>query len=133
MKKKLYYLTVYLMLSGHWTMSQTTQWEQIPSKIGNTTGPKNSTISKPYPDKNYNYGSESNPSPRINAVSWPDTKGGLWIFGGMGTAENYEWGLFNDMWKYDPSSNDWKLIKGGRNQVQFVSQELPLPRKEAAS
>ena len=133
--EKLYHLLIVSLLIGQSLYAQS--WEQIPSKIGKTTGPKESYFSKPYTDVNYNYGSEANPSPRIKAVSWADPNGGLWVFGGVGTSESYEWGLFNDMWKYNPSTNDWKLVNGTSNQAQFVTRQklkdLPLPRKDAAA
>jgi len=38
---------------------------------------------------------------------WNDNNGKFWLFGG----ENY-YGYYNDLWKYDPSTNLWVWMKG---------------------
>jgi len=48
------------------------------------------------------------PSPRQAAVAWTDKKGNRWLFGGYGC---FYW-LFNDLWKYDSSKNEWVWISG---------------------
>jgi hypothetical protein len=44
-------------------------------------------------------------------INWTDTSGNLWLFGGSGyaTASN---GPLNDLWKYDPITNNWTWING---------------------
>lgn len=53
------------------------------------------------------------PGSRLYATTWTDLSGNLWLFGGdvWGTASSTS-GLFNDLWKYDISSNMWTWIKG---------------------
>jgi N-acetylneuraminic acid mutarotase len=139
MKRKLCYLILSLTVTMQWSHAQSGQWEKIPPNVTKGENEQSAVASsKPYKDKDYNYGSETNPSPRSNTVSWSDPKGGLWVFGGSGYDQNYQWGVFRDMWRYDPSANSWKLIKGKTNQAQFAApqkteSELPLPRKDAAS
>jgi hypothetical protein len=49
------------------------------------------------------------PSARSFApASWVDLKGNLWMFGGYNTIA----GLYNDLWKYDPTINEWTWMKG---------------------
>jgi hypothetical protein len=47
------------------------------------------------------------PSERYNQVNWKDKNGNFWLFGGQ-TSE----GIINDLWKYEPSSNNWTWVKG---------------------
>ena len=47
------------------------------------------------------------------SVSWNDTSGNLWLFGGFGyTINGYDaYRYFNDLWEYDLSSNQWTWMK----------------------
>jgi Galactose oxidase, central domain/Kelch motif len=47
------------------------------------------------------------PGPRENAVSWIDSSGNLWLFGGGVGSE-----LTNDLWKYSPTANTWTWVSG---------------------
>ena len=40
-------------------------------------------------------------------ASWTDSNNNLWLFGG-----NSEFGLLNDLWKYNIASNEWTWMKG---------------------
>jgi hypothetical protein len=57
------------------------------------------------------YGTEGTPAPanvpgaRANAVSWTDTSGNFWLFGGSGAAGN-------DLWKFNPVSGLWTWVSG---------------------
>jgi N-acetylneuraminic acid mutarotase len=46
-------------------------------------------------------------------VSWTDTNGNLWLFGGSGIGSSYS-GLLNDLWEFNPSTNEWAWM-GGSN------------------
>ncbi len=52
-------------------------------------------------------------------MTWTDSQGYLWLFGGWGWDVNHEFGQLNDLWKYDISTNEWTWIKGSniRNQL----------------
>ncbi|HQV84844.1 MAG TPA: kelch repeat-containing protein [Chitinophagaceae bacterium] len=57
------------------------------------------------------------PGGRMGSVGWTDADGNLWLFGGHGfySSEGYsgfEVGLLNDLWKYNPNTNQWTWIKG---------------------
>jgi N-acetylneuraminic acid mutarotase len=64
------------------------------------------------------YGSQGISSPgndpggRHGAASWTDNTGNLWQFGGEGYASTPTFGWLNDLWKYDPLSNEWTWIRG---------------------
>lgn len=54
------------------------------------------------------YGTSGSPAPgnipgaRINAVTWTDGQGRLWMFGGIGVDSLHETGYLNDLWVYQP-------------------------------
>lgn len=130
-------LVLAIALAGYFDCYAQPTWGKIPPNVTKDKNEQSAIASsKPYKDKDYNYGSETNPSPRTDAVTWADPKGTLWLFGGSGLNEGYGWGIFQDMWKYDPATNKWELVKGKRNAFKVDEKqdtELPAPRKDAAS
>lgn len=50
-------------------------------------------------DSLYGYTSWDSPGARANASSWVDTKGNLWLFGGLSPSL----GTRNDLWEFEPS------------------------------
>ena len=64
------------------------------------------------------------PGARLGAVSWADSDGNLWLFGGS-------WGnVLNDLWKYDPTSNQWVWVSGGNTSAQpgvYGTKGVPSP------
>jgi N-acetylneuraminic acid mutarotase len=56
--------------------------------------------------------SSNKPGSRDASMSWVDPSGGLWMFGGNGYTASGNYGYLNDLWKYDPSINQWTWIKG---------------------
>ena len=73
------------------------------------------------PDQTGIYGTQgvadpaNNPGGRAeSAAAWTDAAGDLWFFGGSGS-QNY---VFNDLWRYTISSNQWTWMKGS----QLVNQ-----------
>ncbi len=57
---------------------------------------------------------ENSPGARSGAVTWTDSCGNLWLFGGMGSdaANGISIGSLNDLWKYDPATNEWTWMSG---------------------
>ena len=48
----------------------------------------------------------------LGASSWTDSSGNLWLFGGYGVdANGLESGL-NDLWEFNPSTNEWAWMGG---------------------
>ena len=64
------------------------------------------------------YGAMGNPAPgnapgvRSQPVTWTDSKGNLWLFGGDGFDSVGNYGYLNDLWEFNPSSNEWTWISG---------------------
>lgn len=61
------------------------------------------------------------PGGRNGAVSWTDSNGNLWLFGGigydsMGTEEDGQGGYLNDLWEFSTSTSEWTWM-GGSNSV----------------
>ncbi|MCW3120004.1 MAG: Kelch repeat type 2-containing protein [Chitinophagaceae bacterium] len=56
--------------------------------------------------------SANKPGSRLGAVSWSDAAGNLWLFGGLGQATTGLNGLLNDIWKYNPFTNQWTWVNG---------------------
>ncbi|MBA2250727.1 MAG: hypothetical protein H0W12_11120 [Chitinophagaceae bacterium] len=57
-------------------------------------------------------GAANKPGAREDAISWTDSLGNLWLFGGYGYAASGARGYLDDLWKYNISTNQWTWIKG---------------------
>ncbi|HYH13752.1 MAG TPA: kelch repeat-containing protein, partial [Flavisolibacter sp.] len=53
------------------------------------------------------------PGARDGAVSWTDASGNFWLFGGKYpyTFDDKTY-YFNDLWKYNPTTNQWTWVSG---------------------
>jgi len=52
------------------------------------------------------------PGARVAAVSWKDSSGNLWLFGGYGYDDlDYPQNL-NDLWEYNPGTGVWTWVSG---------------------
>ena len=60
----------------------------------------------------------NNPGSRNQSVTWVDASGNLWLFGGFGFDVTGNFGLLNDLWKYNISTNQWTWIKGDNSANQ---------------
>src|SRR5687768_8525296 len=56
-------------------------------------------------------GINNNPGGRSQHVTWTDAQGNLWMFGGEGI-DSSAFGLLNDLWKYNISTNEWTWMHG---------------------
>jgi N-acetylneuraminic acid mutarotase len=52
------------------------------------------------------------PGARVEAVSWTDASGNLWLFGGFGYDSTGADGPLNDLWKYSPTKSEWTWVSG---------------------
>jgi N-acetylneuraminic acid mutarotase len=65
-----------------------------------------------------NYGTEdlaattNVPGARYSAISWIDSAGNLWLFGGYGYDSASSVGKLNDLWRYAPGTAEWTWISG---------------------
>ena len=65
------------------------------------------------------------PSARNQAVSWVDSTGNLWLFGGVGYASTGTLGyVLNDLWEFNPSTRTWAWMGGG-NAVGCAGCGMP--------
>jgi N-acetylneuraminic acid mutarotase len=72
-------------------------------------------------DVNGVYGTQGNPAAankpggRQHSCSWTDASGKMWLFGGYGypTGTGYS-DMLNDLWQYDPATNQWAWMKGAK-------------------
>lgn len=58
------------------------------------------------------------PGSRTSAVTWRDQSGNLWLFGGMGYGNSGQ-GYLNDLWKFNPETNQWTWISGDSTIQQY--------------
>jgi N-acetylneuraminic acid mutarotase len=56
------------------------------------------------------------PSGRDSAVTWTDSSGSFWLFGGEGYDSVGSWGDLNDLWKY--SNGQWTWVSGSNLSEQ---------------
>jgi N-acetylneuraminic acid mutarotase len=59
------------------------------------------------------------PGSRQYALSWADSSGNLWLFGGNGYDSNGSLNPLNDLWRYNTSTNQWTWV-GGSNIAQAM-------------
>ncbi len=52
------------------------------------------------------------PGGRDAAMSWVDSAGSIWMFGGLGIDSTGAFGFMNDLWKYQPSTGEWTWVSG---------------------
>ncbi|MGA2085224.1 MAG: kelch repeat-containing protein [Terracidiphilus sp.] len=52
------------------------------------------------------------PGGRAGAVNWTDGSGNFWLFGGGGFDSAGTDGNLNDLWEFDPSTNQWAWMGG---------------------
>jgi N-acetylneuraminic acid mutarotase len=67
------------------------------------------------------------PGSRANAPTWIDSNGKLWLYGGFGfdaNAKDFPSGL-NDLWEFDPESNEWTWIGGNSALPDAHSDSWP--------
>ena len=58
------------------------------------------------------------PGARFDAVSWMDSNGKLWLFGGGGYdgSDVLAIGNLNDLWQFDPLTREWTWISGSSTE-----------------
>ncbi len=106
--KKIFFIIIFLIISSFcisqdWTwMHGTNTWDQ-PGIYG-TMG-----ISAP----------ANAPGSRYRSGTWTDTSGNLWLFGGVGLPASTLTTHMNDLWKYNPSINQWTWIRGTSSLWQY--------------
>ena len=68
------------------------------------------------------------PPPRVGSVSWTDSSGNLWLFGGSAAASvGYGSIHFNDLWEFVTATNEWVWMSGYDQTVAGVYGSLGVP------
>ena len=52
------------------------------------------------------------PTARHGAVSWTNSSGNFWLFGGQGYGSTGTFGILNDLWEYSPYVGTWTWVSG---------------------
>jgi Galactose oxidase, central domain len=87
------------------------------------------------------------PGARYLAVSWTDSAGNFWLFGGYGESNgggesDENSGILNDLWKYNPTTNLWTWMGGSQaanmsgvygTQNVAAAANIPGAREESIS
>jgi hypothetical protein len=91
-------------------------WMGGSNTVGNQAGQLGvyGTLGKPAP--------ENIPRGRAGAVASVDKAGQVWLFGGDGIVQPYDAGAYNDLWEYDPSSNQWTWMGGNTSACDYGVQ-----------
>jgi N-acetylneuraminic acid mutarotase len=55
----------------------------------------------------------NNPGSRQNLITWKDTSGNLWLFGGSGYDSAGTNSYLNDLWMFNTSTSQWTWMSGG--------------------
>ena len=76
---------------ANWTWVSGTKVEDQPGVYGTKGVPSSTNI----------------PGGRDGSISWIDSSGNLWLFGGYGHDASGDWGSLNDLWKYDGANWTW--------------------------
>ncbi len=57
------------------------------------------------------------PGVRTGAMSWTDSSGHLWLFGGLGSDSVGNNGWLNDLWQFNPATNEWTWMSGSSTMI----------------
>ncbi len=108
-------------LNDLWEFNPSTnQWTWMAGS--NAVTLHNTNYVEPYCGQPGVYGTLGVPAPgntpggRSGAIGWTDYSGNFWLFGGQGLDVTSNLGLLNDLWEFNPSTNEWAWM-GGSNTV----------------
>ena len=97
--------TTYYVGNDLWTFDPDTKtWRWV---TGDTSAGANRTGTYPA-----GRGMEGTPGGRCAMVTWTDTAGNLWLFGGSGVTTSTTAGVLADVWKFDISLEKWYYMGG---------------------
>jgi len=67
------------------------------------------------------------PGGRAIAASWIDNSGNFWVFGGYGFGAAYTGpdGELNDLWMYNPTTNEWTWMAGNTSDGNNSARAIP--------
>ncbi|MBL8266428.1 MAG: hypothetical protein JNL55_08605 [Steroidobacter sp.] len=70
------------------------------------------------------------PGARYSSISWVDSDGRYWMFGGHGANDSGAFSDMNDLWQYDPATHQWTWVNGsasGNAQGVYGTVNVPAP------
>jgi len=92
-------------LNDLWTFSPATgQWTWVSGASTEGAGGVYGTLGTP--------AATNAPGSRESAVSWIDSAGNLWLFGGAGHDSTGTSGALNDLWEFTPGTGQWTWVSG---------------------
>jgi hypothetical protein len=65
------------------------------------------------------------PGSRDSSSAWGDQNGHFWLFGGEGEDAQGFGGLLNDLWEFNPSTNEWAWVGGSSTVGKTNSNGRP--------
>jgi hypothetical protein len=75
---------------------------------------------------------KNTPGGRQSAAAWTDRQGNFWLFGGDGVDAKGSRGPLNDLWKFNPSIQEWTWMGGsavtGVGYVRSLSLNVQYPK-----
>ena len=67
------------------------------------------------------------PGARDSAAIWTDRSGNFWLFGGLGADANGNSGALNDLWKFQPSTQEWTWMGGSSTLPASCAGSTSIP------
>jgi hypothetical protein len=96
--------------TGYWTWMKGAKTDDQPGTYGTYRTPA----------------ATNTPGGRMAAVSWTDSSGALWLFGGSGYDNVFNDSAdLNDLWKYDRGTGNWAWMKGSQTRGQAGTYGTP--------
>jgi N-acetylneuraminic acid mutarotase len=95
-------------LNDLWQFTPTSgQWTWVGGEVTANAGPIYGTLGTT--------AATNLPGARYDFTTWMDSSGSVWLFGGVGYDASGTVGNLNDLWRYDPTDNEWTWIGGGHS------------------
>jgi N-acetylneuraminic acid mutarotase len=73
------------------------------------------------------------PGGRWSAISWIDSSGNFWLFGGNGLDSTGVCCLLNDLWEFNPTAKQWIWVSGSNTAGVATTSNVPGGRYAAVS
>jgi N-acetylneuraminic acid mutarotase len=112
--------------SNSWWADLNDMWEFNPSTkewtwmAGSSTVPSNGILPCQYGTLG-TPAAGNLPGGRFTPVYWTDNSGNFWLFGGDGNDASGNYGYLNDLWEFNPSTNEWAWMGGSSTISSMVS------------
>jgi len=113
MTKKIFFILIlqFIFINVHFAFAQAGEWTWLSGDTAANTGGVYGTQGIPsvnnHPPADYEY------------LDWKDKQGNFWVYDG--------WTGYSDLWKYNPSTNEWTWVKGpgGFGPTVYGTQGVP--------